>query len=225
MIKKERFLIAEYKDIELRQQDAVKVRGYFADMDKSDTFMHNHLETGGNIYKYPEVQYKVLYKHPFIIAFGNGINSLYPKLMGIEYVTIGNRKYNNPDLQIRLETKTIGDCEQTLQYKFLTPWLALNQENYRKYTVLETNFEKIQMLENILTGNILSMCKGFNVRLERKINVLSELESIPVKFKGETMIGFTGKFTVNARLPAFCGIGKGVSRGMGTIAFAGENLY
>lgn len=220
MIKKEKFLIAEYKGIELQQQDAVKIRGYFADMDKNDTFMHNHLETGGSIYKYPEVQYKIIYKHPFIVAFGNGIDSLYPKLMGIECVIFGNKKYNHPDLQIKLETKTIGDCEKILQYKFITPWLALNQENYRKYVNLKTNFEKTQLLENILTGNILSMCKGFNVRLERKINVLSNLKSIPVRFKGETMVGFTGKFTVNAKLPAFCGIGKGVSRGMGTIIFA-----
>lgn len=225
MIKKEKFLIAEYQDIELRQQDAVKIRGYFADIDKSDTFMHNHLETGGNIYKYPEVQYKVLNKRPFIIAFKNGINSLYPKLMGTEYVIFGDRKYNNPDLQIRLETKTIGDCDKTFQYKFITPWLALNQENYRKYTGLETNLEKTRMLENILTGNILSMCKGFDVRLERKINVLADLESIPVKFKGEIMTGFTGKFTVNAKLPALCGIGKGVSRGMGTISLTGEVSY
>lgn len=222
MIKKEKFLIARYQNIELYQQDAVKIRGYFANMDKSDSFMHNHLETGGNIYKYPEVQYKVINKHPFIIAFGNGINSLYPKLMDIECIVIGNKKYNHPDLQIQLETKTIGDCNKTLQYKFLTPWLALNQENYKKYASMKTNFEKTQILENILVGNILSMCKGFNVKLERKISVLSDLESIPVKFKGETMIGFIGKFTVNARLPAFCGIGKGVSRGMGTIVFTGE---
>ncbi len=217
MTKKEKFLIAEYKNIRLHQQDAVKIRGYFADMDESDSVMHNHLETGENVYKYPKVQYKVIHKHPFIVAFGNGIDSLYPKLMCSGKVTFGGEEYDNPDLQIRLETREIGDCSKTLYYRFLTPWLALNQENYKKYASLEASHEKLLMLEKILVGNILSMCKGFDVRIGQNINAVPDVRSVPVRFKGENMVGFIGQFTANVRLPAFCGIGKGVSRGMGTI--------
>ena len=46
----------------------------------------------------------------------------------------------------------------------------------------------------------------------------------PFRVNGKTMVEFIRKFTVNARLPAFCEIEKGVSRGMGTIAFAGRSF-
>lgn len=217
MIKKEKFLIAEYRNIELKQQDAVKLRGYFANLDGSDTLMHNHMESGENIYRYPRVQYKVIHHHPVIVAFGEGINSLYPKLMDMDNVVLGETIYWDPELQIKLETKVIGDSRKAYHYKFLTPWLALNQENYKRYLELSTEPEKKQILEKILTGNILSMCRGFAVELEQKITASVDVKDIPVKFKGESMIGFIGWFEVNAHLPTLCGIGKGVSRGMGTI--------
>ena len=217
MIKKEKFLIAEYRNIELKQPDAAKLRGYFADMDGSDTFMHNHMESGESIYRYPRVQYKVIHHHPVIVAFGEGINSLYPKLMDVDNIVLGETVYQDPGLQIKLETKVIGDSRKTYHYKFLTPWLALNQENYKRYLELSSEPEKRQILEKILTGNILSMCRGFAVELEQKITALVDVKDIPVKFKGESMIGFIGHFEVNVHLPTLCGIGKGVSRGMGTI--------
>lgn len=219
MTKKEKFLIAEYRNIKLKQRDAVKVRGFFADLDETDTLMHNHLKTGKNIYRYPRVQYKVLHHHPYIVAFGEGINSLYPKLMSAERVTLDGVTYDNPDLQISLETKLIGDSREIYRYKFLTPWLALNQENYRKFINIPPDREdmKEDMLKKILTGNILSLCGGFDVNIEGKIDVSVNVKNVPVRFKGEPMIGFIGSFEANVHIPGFCGIGKGVSRGMGTI--------
>ncbi len=217
MIRKEKFMIAEYSNIELKTQDAVKVRGFFADIDGGDSVMHNHLETGEAIYRYPMVQYKVLHRHPVILAYSDGINALYPKLMQTETVKFGEVVCHDPDLQIRLETRMIGDSRKRRRFRFLTPWLALNQENYKRYMSLTDEEEKTKLLERILIGNILSLCKGFGVNLEQQINVSVDLKQIHVRYKGEPMIGFLGEFEANVMLPKLCGIGKGVSRGMGTI--------
>lgn len=216
MIRKEKFMIAEYNNIELKTQDAVKVRGFFADIDQSDSVMHNHRETGENIYRYPMVQYKVLHHHPVIIAYADGINALYPKLMQIDTVNFGGIVCQDPELKIRLETRMIGDSGKRRRFRFLTPWLALNQDNYKKYMSLSEEDEQTRMLERILIGNILSLCKGFGVNLEQRIKVLTNLRQISARYKGEPMIGFLGEFEANVMLPKLCGIGKGVSRGMGT---------
>lgn len=217
MLLQEKFIIAEYKEIEIKQPDAFKLRGFFADLDYSDTYMHNHEEDGKSIYRYPQVQYKVVHHHPMVVAFGEGIKSLYPKLMSSDRIRIGKTVYESPEVFIRLETRQIGDSRERFIYKFITPWLALNQKNYQKYTEAESQEKKRKILERILIGNILSLCQGFGVTMEQKLEITSDLEERPIKFKGELMIGFLGEFEINAHLPSLCGLGKGVSRGMGTI--------
>lgn len=217
MNKKEKFIIVEYKNIELKMKDAIGLRGFFADIDQSDTVMHNHELDGRCIYRYPEVQYKVLHNHPYIVVFGDGIRSFYPKVMEVQTLTIGKNTYHNPDMHISLSTKPIGDCRNVNHYRFITPWLGLNQHNYKKYIKIESEEEKEKFLHRILIGNILSMCKEFKVNIENQLMITSDLKTIPVHYKKEKMIGFSGEFSVNCNLPSLCGMGKGVSIGYGTI--------
>jgi hypothetical protein len=78
--------------------------------------------------------------------------------------------------------------------------------------------EKKAFLNGILTSNILSMCKGLDYVVDRKLYVVhSRLDDEKVEYKGVPMICFTGEFRVNFQIPEFFGLGKGVSQGFGVV--------
>ena len=207
---------AAYKNISLPLSEGKKIRGFFADLDSMDSLLHNHQEDGKEIYKYPLVQYKVIGRHPVIIALEEGIRSIHPHLMEQTQIKLGDRIYTDTALDIQLSELPLGDSREVRQYQFLTPWLALNQDNYGRYGKADQE-EREQLLRHILVGNILSMCKRFGVTIEDKLEVIHHLQSTSVWYKGEKMEGFKGTFQVNCCLPNLCGIGKGTARGFGTV--------
>ena len=211
-----RIMTAVYKNIQLVASDAKNVRGFFADLDWSDSVLHNHTGTGESIYRYPKVQYKVLKGNPVIVALEEGIRSVHPLLMEQTELKIGRNKFYDMSMDIRLAEMPLGDHREMKEYYFATPWLALNQENYKRFENADQE-EREAILERILTGNILSMCKGLGVTIENKLQVRHQLRSVPVSYKGKKMEGFVGDFQINCCIPELCGIGKGTSRGFGKV--------
>lgn len=216
MVKKIRVMSARYKDIHLPTSDAKRVRGFFADLDRNDAYLHNHTEEGKQVYGYPLVQYKVLNQNPVIVAAEEGIRSIHPHLMQEKELTIGSQHYEDMALTIQLSELPIGDSRERRNYQFLTPWLALNQENYNRYQI-SSQEEKDLLLERILTGNILSMCKRFGIVIEQPLCVVHQMRGLPVLYKGKIMEGFIGTFQVNSCIPNLFGLGKGTARGYGTV--------
>lgn len=218
MIAKLKCMVVTYKKIQLPPGQGAKLRGFFAGQDPADETLHQHT-TDGVLYRYPRVQYKILRKNPVVVAFEEGIGAVYPKVMECDRLTIGGRDYDASDMEIKLCEKTAGDSREALQYRFLTPWLCLNQQNYQLYETLEAE-GRAALLEKILIGNILSFAKGFGLTVENELRVTLDVQECRTRLKDTWMRAFSGTFTVNYRLPSFCGIGKSVSRGFGTVAFA-----
>jgi len=216
MTGKIRVMTATYKNIKIAPSEAGKVRGFFADLDETDSNLHNHLADGTDIYRYPKVQYKVIKGHPTIVALEEGIRSIHPHLMEENTLQIGNKTYLGTDLNIKLSELPVGDSRQIREYRFETPWLALNQNNIVKYQE-GTEEEKQELLSKILIGNVLSLCKGLGVTVEGQLQVTHQLKSVFVLYKGKRMEAFTGTFQMNCCIPELCGIGKGTSRGFGTV--------
>ena len=78
---------------------------------------------------------------------------------------------------------------------------------------------KIEMLNKILIGNILSFTKGINIHIHSPLTCkLTKLEdSIPVSYKGVELKSFNAEFQANIILPDFIGLGKSSSINNGTI--------
>lgn len=221
MNKKIRVMTAVYKNIHLPASEARWVRGFFADLDQSDSNLHNHKENGDQIYQYPIVQYKVLHNSPVIVALEDGIRSIHPHLMEQTELRFGEKVYSDLALDIKLQELPLGDSRIVRQYAFITPWLALNQENYEKY-FRASDEQKEQMLSQILIGNVLAMSKRFGVTIENRLTAAHQLKETPVMYKGKKMSGFTGTFQMNSCIPDLCGIGKGTARGFGTVKIQRE---
>ena len=205
------------KTSEKVKEDASKLRGYIANRFKGYPILHHHIEEAGYLYTYPRVQYKIIEGAPLILGIEEGTEILKKISDDITELELGKSRYKVDSIQMNLMNAEFGPCRENYHYKFLTYWLALNPTNYEKYKVIRDWKEKKEFLNGILVGNLLSMCKSLDYVVTRKLYVHSRLDDEQVEFKGITIIGFTGEFRVNFRIPDFFGLGKGVSQGFGVV--------
>lgn len=208
----------QFPDIQLQTRDAHKLRGYFGNLFMEHSpLLHNHYDDGSSRYAYPLVQYKVIDRVPALVGFQEGAELLVSLFLKIRELDIEGQHF--PVLAKNIQQK---QCELTVNqqlynYAFKTLWMALNQENFRKYLQLDET-EKGTFLNRQLQNNILSFYKGLSFRTNERIMVITRMEEKQTLFKNQSMLAFAGQFTSNAYLPEWAGIGKAVSRGFGTVS-------
>lgn len=124
-------------------------------------------------------------------------------------------------------TKTeFGDTGERFHYQFVTPWMALNQENYQKFLYLGIDLdqpvfvqdeEQLDILQSILINNIIAVAKALSYTVKNILMPFVWLETCSVQFKNQPMLAFKGNFEINFQLPELIGLGKSSARGFGTI--------
>lgn len=212
----------QFPEITLKTRDAHKLRGCFGNLfEEHSTLLHNHYETGELRYSYPLVQYKVINRIPTLVAIQEGAQLLAELFLKIRELKIDNTVYPIHSKNIKSETVHTGFSAELKEYKFQTLWMGLNQANHRQYINKNDPEQQKKMLKRVLVGNILSFYKGLGIRLrtDEKLVAITRLEEKSTKFKDKEMLAFSGSFVVNADLPQGIGLGKGVSRGFGTVSY------
>lgn len=208
----------QFPDIQLQTRDAHKLRGYFGNLFKEHSpLLHNHYDDGSARYAYPLVQYKVIDKTPVLLGFQEGAELLVSLFLQIRKIDIEGQQFPVLAKNIQQKQCELTVNEQLFNYSFKTLWMALNQENFKKYQQLG-DAEKTTFLNRQLQNNILSFYKGLSFRTSERIMVITRLEEKQTLFKNQSMLAFSGQFTSNAYLPEWAGIGKAVSRGFGTVS-------
>lgn len=210
----------QFPEIQLKTRDAHKLRGYFGDLFKEQSpLLHNHYQDGSLRYRYPQVQYKVVEQTPFLVGLNEGADLLTQLFLKIKEIDIDGKNYPIQSKNISQQQKEIGFSNELHEYKFETLWMGLNQQNYSKFANLNSDKEKEDMLNSILTGHILGLFRTFGVALkpDERIMVKHKLQQKSTNFKGQKMLAFTGRFICNVKLPDYIGLGKSTSRGFGTI--------
>lgn len=213
--------ILTFNDVRLNPSEIHKFRGYVGNVFAEYDLIHNHdPETGKTVYRYPLIQFKIIGRTPSILAFTDEAIGIFTKIfMGLNEIDIEGRKIRVNEKELEIRTVEFGFSQDTHVYEFVSPWIALNQSNYKKYNRAAEPAEQNTLLERILTGNILSMAKNLDCRLgpDQRIATKLNVREIPVNLKGNKMIGFKGIFQTNFLLPDHAGLGKSVSRGFGCI--------
>ena len=130
----------------------------------------------------------------------------------------GKNSYQYPKVQYKIIEKSqeFGCSDSFMQYKFIVPWIALNEINYDSYIKFDPK-NKVNLLHQILAGNLLSISKSLGYVVLNQIKVRTKLSPIKVYSKGIPLIGFKGDFQINFMIPEYLGIGKSVSRGFGVV--------
>lgn len=213
--------ILSLKNIRLKNSQIHKLRGFIGNLFSDYDLIHNHDPiTGKLIYRYPLIQFKIINGCPAIVAITDEAVRLFSQIfMQLDHVVIDNVEIPVFEKDLRVEQVAFGFSSEKIRYQFDSPWIALNQKNYRHYRELGVSWETVTILERALIGNLLSMSKslGHWLEPEQRLTADFNLSDKPVQLKGKTLIGFYGVFKTNFHIPDYLGIGKSVSRGFGSV--------
>jgi hypothetical protein len=210
--------ITEYRlrfERPLSPGEATHLRGYFGSAFAEEELLHNHRPDGSLIYDYPRVQFKVIDRAAHLIGLGEG-GALVERLWhSVEQTRLGREVLPVLEATLVRRREPFGECAESAEYRFVNPWLGLNQENHRRYDAARTDLERQAILDRVLVGNCLSMAKAFGHWVNGRLTAdARRLRPRTCQFKDQPMIGFEGP---NFQLPSGIGIGKSVSRGFGTV--------
>lgn len=180
----------------IESRDVPKIRGYLAGKFPQYLELHNHIGEDKFNYGYPVIQYKSIGGVPNIIAINEASKILIDIFYDVKEIDMKDKVMSILEKGYVLKTKELGTAEGMIEYRFLTPWLALNQENYDRF--VNSGLDKrTDILKKVLTGNILSMAKGLGYWVDKPIEVLIKLRPVEVNYKNRKMIGFKGGFMAN----------------------------
>ena len=219
-----RYILLSFNEIRFQAFDIPRLRGFFASYFPEESLLHNHLPGGSFSYKYPLIQYRVIGNHPCIIGVGAGIELIQKMVLKLDELHVGTKVYEINNLEVSLFEEPFGQSEDFYHYRFLSPWMGLNQENYRDFVKLNS-FDQKQHLKKILRGNLLTLSKGFDYHIPNfdKIALDGWFKPVSRNFHNIPMNCFLGEFTVNFKIPDFLALGKQIARGFGVVKHEKED--
>lgn len=197
---------------------AVRKHSIDEQLNETAPLFHNHL---GDSFRnaYPLIQYKILGGRAAIVCVGEGVAAIGTFLSSSDLkMEIGHRSvhmgiFNSAPLRFQFR------IDETKHQYHLRRWAPLNSDNLLRYNELVSLKDRIELLEGILTGNILSMLKGLGVFVETRIqcSILSLSEPYFEGYKGTGVMSFDVCFSSNIVLPENIGLGKHASVGFGVL--------
>ena len=195
------------------KSSAKALRGYFGNFFRNIIEFHNHLDQITFNYKSPNIQYRVIDGNLSILGINEGGDILLKSIEEIkldEIILDGiDNKIKEKEIKITFPELEIKD--ERYDYKFESFWIALNEENYKKYQKGEFS------LDNQLRNNILEFFKLSGVQATKRIIAVGEFEEHKIIEKDTVILGFTGTFKTNVNLPDLIALGKRKSVGFGII--------
>lgn len=191
----------------------IQLRGFLAHLFTNISEFHHHSD---NSYHYPLIQYKRIDKKLAIIGMGEFADVVFDKMSNLDHITTQDQKI--PLTNIELQNTIYYPKEVKTKYKFASPWIALNKENYVKYSLLAKKDHRA-FLEKILVGNILSMLKGMEIFVDYIITVkIYSYKSITTTAHQNKFTGFFCEWDSSITIPEYCGLGKSISKGFGVVS-------
>ena len=195
------------------KSSAKALRGYFGNFFRNIVEFHNHLDQITFNYKSPSIQYRVINGNLSILGINEGGDIL---LKSIDEIKLDEIKLDGIDnkieeKEIKITFPELEIKDERYDYKFESFWIALNEENYKKYQKGEFS------LDNQLRNNILEFFKLSGVQATKRIIAVGEFEENKIVEKDTVILRFTGTFKTNVNLPDLIALGKRKSVGFGII--------
>ena len=187
--------------------------------DNPNLLYHNHIGNSSYRFAYPLIQYKRINGKATITCIEGGVDVIGQFLSETSNPLMIGRRETKIEVEKVIPEKVeiqISDSPQTYS---LHQWLPLNSKNYEQYRNTESFIDKINILERVLIGNILSFLKGVGIHLEEHLDVhiTDIIKQNIITYKGVKMMAFDITFKANITLPSYIGIGKNASVGFGIL--------
>ena len=195
------------------KSSAKALRGFFGNFFSEIVEFHNHLDQITFNYQTPNIQYRVVDGNLSILGINEGGDILLQSIDKVKLEQIILEGIDNKILEkeIKITFPELEIKNEEFNYKFESFWIALNEENYKKYRKGEFYFD------TQLRNNILEFFKSCGVQAEKRIIVSGNFEEHKIIEKDTTILGFTGTFKTNVNLPELIALGKRKSVGYGLI--------
>jgi len=166
---------------------------------------------------YPRVQVKILNEQIYIVGINEGVNSIKAIAKKMDFLDFGNITFQILNNEIEEHQNRFQPVSKLIRYRFVTPWVALNQTTGYRYRNLN-NADRVNFLNRLLGQNIVFMAREMGMELEENIFTKVTLSSLFPRQVDENNWGaFDGEFRANFVLPNYLGIGNGITRGYGTL--------
>ena len=166
---------------------------------------------------YPRVQVKILNEQIYIVGINEGVDSIKAIAQKMDFLDFGNITFQVLDNEIEEHVNRFQPVSKLIRYRFVTPWVALNQTTGYRYRNLN-NADRVNFLNRLLGQNIVFMAREMGMELEENIFTKVTLSSLFPRQVDENNWGaFDGEFRANFVLPNYLGIGNGITRGYGTL--------
>ena len=154
---------------ELYPNETPQLRGFFGNEFAEHILLHQHNEDGTLIYNYPRVQFKVLNRQAVLIGLEEGSDLLAQLWLEVDQAQIGLETLSVQESTVQKRRVEIGESESMVIYQFLSPWLALNQENAHRYRMMPKSIDRLRLLERIIVGNCLLLCQVVSAQCELEV--------------------------------------------------------
>ena len=167
-------------------------------------------------YLYPRVQVKILNEKIYFLGIAEGVSAIKSLVDNFKALDFGNITFKIKDIIID-ENGLFEQTDYINKYKFITPWVALNRTNIKKFSKISL-LQKRKFLCELLTKNLIFLASEFNIDFDEKVLTDIELDDNSLlDFNENRDVGFEGTFLTNFLLPDFIGLGNGITRGYGSI--------
>ncbi|MEI7857581.1 MAG: CRISPR-associated endonuclease Cas6 [Methanomicrobiales archaeon] len=198
----------QFSIAELRSLFAGKLADYLA--------LHKD-NASGFIHRYPAVQCKQVKNTLLILGISQGAALLEELSKDQSEITAGKNTCRILERDSAIRNEVFGISATPVIYEFLTPWLALNQQNAKKFYDLKGKTERDAFMQKILDGNLAILCKSLDYKSPTPITCEAKIKFRIDWIERESVMVFLGKFRTNLQIPDYFGIGQSVSQGFGTM--------
>jgi Cas6b C-terminal domain/Cas6b N-terminal domain len=193
-----------------------ELRSFFHKKTAEFTRLHKD-STSGFIHRYPVVQCKQIKSILLVIGVGQGADLLQEISVGAKELRFGETICSISGRDQEIQKKEFGISDEIHTYEFLTPWLALNQQNAKKFYDLKGKPDRDAFMQKILSGHLSTLAKSIDYDLPAPLTCKSRVRFKRERIHQENVMVFLGTFGTNLTIPDFLGIGQSVSSGFGTI--------
>jgi hypothetical protein len=214
-------------DLDMHPGKLQQWRGAVAAGWEHDRF-HNHAPDGSYQFRYPLIQYRCRGGKASLWAIGEGVASLRHWLATgsgrIQWGQQGMRQLYITAMEE--QQQTLGLSPDSHRYR-ITDYLALNQENYRRWQQLDDMLPRIELLNELLNGHLLACCRTLGLEVSEQLDSRCMLlQSVrPVRYRDHRRMAFNLLFKSPLILPAGLGLGRAASHGFGmTLPLRGNEL-
>lgn len=171
------------------------------------------------VYRYPLIHYRVKDGKASIFAINEGVKAVRKWLFQQD----GQLRMGGQMLPLLVDDMRERRHDLKMikgrRYYRLLDYLPLNNENYHRWQEASNYLERVQILQDCLTGHLLGFATAMECRLPERLEVdLMLLRDMrQVILHGKPRLAFHLVMKTNLVLPAEIALGKGISHGYGRL--------